>query len=464
MKNKLYAIVDLETTGGMAKRDKITEIGIVIFDGNKIVNQYQSLVNPDRSIPANITQITGITNAMVADAPRFFEIAKKVVEMTDGAIFVAHNVRFDYSFLKAEFGNLGFTYSKKQLCTVRLSRKAFPGLMSYSLGNLIRYFDIKVNARHRALDDALATTELLQLILQQDYADQTVDQMINHGIKVSKLPKEITLEKLHSLPETTGVYYLYNTYGNVIYVGKSINMKKRVMEHFSKTTQKAERLAKMVTDISTETTGSELISMLLESYEIKALQPEVNKAQRTREYPYFIHHYYNSNGYLCFKWEKSSVKTRKNKNILSHYGSKNGVQSHLVGITQELTLCKCFTNLYDGEGPCFSYQTKNCYGACIGEESPNDYNSRAEIGVEMLKRIFDQNFVIITEGRSDKEKGIVLVENGHYKGFGYIHIEDIVYGVEEMKEAIKYVPINPEANGIIRSYMQKYPYTKTLSF
>lgn len=448
----------------MAKRDKITEIGIVLYDGSTIIDKYQTLVNPGRSIPQEITRITGITNAMVSDAPKFFEVAKKVVEMTEGAIFVAHNVRFDYSFLKEEFSSLGYTFTKRQLCTVRLSRKTFPGLRSYSLGNLITHFGISVSARHRALDDAIATTELLELILAQDYSEHTVDQIVNEGIKSSKLPKAVTLEQLHALPESAGVYYLSNTYNKVIYVGKSINIKKRVMQHFSKTTQKAERLAQMVTDITYECTGSELLAMLLESHDIKALKPEVNKAQRTNEYPYFIYHYYDDQGYLCYKWEKSSIKSRKGKDILSHYGSKQGAQSHLAGITRELTLCQSKTDLYDREGPCFLRKTKVCYGACVSEESPSDYNSRAEVGIDYLKRIFDQNFIIITEGRASDEKGIVLVEEGHYKGYGYIGTEDLSYGVEEMKEAIKYVPINPETNGIIRTYLQKHPFTKTIPF
>ena len=463
-KKKIYAIVDLETTGGMAKRDKITEIGIVLYDGEKIINKYQTLVNPGRSIPSEITRITGITNEMVADAPMFYEVAKDVVEMTDGAIFVAHNVRFDYSFLKQEFGSLGYTFTKRQLCTVRLSRKTFPGLRSYSLGNLIKHFGIPVDARHRALDDAMATTELLEKILNQDYADQTIDQIVNQGIKTSKLPKEITLEKLHALPEGPGVYYLHNVYNKIIYIGKSINIKKRVMQHFSKATQKAERLAKMVTDITFEETGNELIALLLESHEIKAYKPEINKAQRTNAYPYFIHHYYDSDGYLCYQWQKSSIKTRKNKNILSHYGSKQGAISHLAGITRELTLCQSKTNLYDKEGPCFLYKTKVCYGACIEEETAQDYNSRAEIGIEMLKRIFDENFIIVTEGRAPDEKGIILVEEGHYKGYGYISTDDLTYGIEEMKESIKYVPINPETNGIIRTYMAKHPFIKIIRF
>lgn len=463
-KKKRYAIVDLETTGGMSKRDKITEIAIVILEDNRIIDTFSSLINPNRSIPQHITRITGITDDMVAVAPQFFEVAKKVVEMTEGAVFVAHNVRFDYSFLKEEFAALGYTFSKKQLCTVRLSRKAFPGLKSYALGNLIKHFDIPVNARHRALDDATATAIILQKILNQDYGEYTAQEIINKGIKSSRLPQSINIDRLHALPEAAGVYYFYNTYNSVIYVGKSINIKKRIMQHFSATTKKADKLQRMAHDLSFQLTGNELIAMLLESFEIKALQPEINKVQKTAEYPYFVYTWIGTDGYQKFGWEKSSIKTRKGKNILSYYGTKQSALSHLAGITRELTLCQSYTSLYDREGPCFSYKTENCYGACIKEESPADYNSRAQYGVELLKRIFDQNFILILNGRTPDEKSVVLVEEGHYKGFGYIDNEGVQYGIEELKEAINYVPINPEANGIIRTYLQKHPFTKRITF
>jgi len=463
-KKKRYAIVDLETTGGMAKRDKITEIGIVLLEGDAIIDKYSTLVNPGRSIPPHITNITGITDDMVADAPQFYEVAKKVVELTEGAVFVAHNVRFDYSFLREEFGNLGYTFSKRQLCTVRLSRKAFPGLRSYSLGNLIKHFGITVSARHRALDDAMATTIILQKILSQDYGEHTAEHMINAGIKSSRLPQSINMERLHQLPETPGVYYFYNTYGKVVYVGKSINIKKRVMQHFAATTQKAARLQQMVHDLSYEETGNDLSAMLLESHEIKALSPEINKAQRTKEYPYFVHHWTDSEGYINFGWLKSSVKTRKGKQILSHYGSKQSATAHLAGICRELTLCQSKTGLYEREGPCFAKKTDACYGACISSEDASDYNSRAEDGIELLKRIFDQNFVLLLPGKSAEEKAVILVEGGHYRGQGYISTEDAQYGIEELKETIKYVPSTPEANGIIRTYIQQHPFTKRITF
>ncbi len=201
---KKYAVVDLETTGGMYRRDRVTEVGIVIFDGEEIVDKWSSFVNPERSIPSQITRLTGITDEMVAYAPKFYEVAKDIVLKTEGCIFVAHNVRFDYMFLRAEFERLGFTYTRRQLCTCRLSRSTFTNFESHSLGNLIKEFGIDVAHRHRALDDAIAATEVLKRCLSvKDGTD--IKKMINQGIKESKLPANISIDELHDLPESCGV-------------------------------------------------------------------------------------------------------------------------------------------------------------------------------------------------------------------------------------------------------------------
>ena len=180
-KSVRYAVVDIETTGGRAQRDKITEIAIVLYDGEKIVEQFETLINPECPIPYGITELTGISQEMVKDAPKFFEVAKQIVQLTEGAVFVAHNVQFDYGFLQEEFRRLGYPFTRRRLCTVKLSRRSFPGLTSYSLGNLIRHFGIPVNARHRAMADALATTSLLERILGKDGAEGATE-LIHRGI------------------------------------------------------------------------------------------------------------------------------------------------------------------------------------------------------------------------------------------------------------------------------------------
>ncbi|WP_235298377.1 exonuclease domain-containing protein [Portibacter marinus] len=461
---KKYAIIDIETTGGMAKRDKITEIGVVVHDGNRVLETYETLINPGRSIPPNIVRITGITDEMVADAPRFYEVAKKIVELTEGAIFVAHNVRFDYTFIKEAFKDLGYTYSKRQLDTVRLARKTFPGLKSYSLGNLIKHFGIEVNARHRALADAMATTELLEKIFKVEDSADNIKMYINHGLRESQLPKSITMERLHQLPEECGVYYFYNSYGKVVYIGKSVNIKKRVIQHFVKTTKKAENLQKHVDSIDFELTGSELISLLHESREIKLHQPEINRASRNKHFPYFVHHFIDDLGYLRLRIEKTSKKRRKDKNILSDYSSLQSAKSHIKNVSKEFTLCLKLNDLESGDGPCFDYKLGNCLGACILKESVEDYNERANLAISSLSRLFRENFILVDQGRHKEEYSVILVEEGYYRGFGYATVEDLNMGIEEIKETINYVPENPETNNIVRNYILEHPHLKIISF
>ena len=368
MKRK-YAVVDLETTGGIPKRDRITEIAIVLFDGEKIIGEFQSLINPERSIPPNITRITGITNEMVEDAPRFYEIAKDVVELTEGCIFVAHNVRFDYHFLREEFKNLGFTFTRRNLCTVKLSRKAFPGLNSYSLGNLIRYFKIDVQNRHRAYDDAWATTIILGKIFEQQDSKEELNTLVTETIKITKLPPSLNPEDIETLPTACGVYYFSNKNDQIIYIGKSINIRKRVKQHFSKHTRKTDKLLKDVNHISYEITGSELLSLLKESREIKEVRPVINRAQKTSRYNFAIAKGQDKSGY--YKYE--ITKADKTDAALSFYGSKKAAQSHIEQITTAFDLCRKINGLEKPKSACFNYGIGKCSGACIGDEFPNTY-------------------------------------------------------------------------------------------
>ena len=225
-----FAIIDIETTGGRARDERITEIAIALHDGEKTIETFETLINPERSIPYYITKITGIDDQMVAQAPRFYEVAKRIIQLTEGSIFVAHNVRFDYSFVQEEFRRLGYTYTRKQLDTVRLAREAFPGLGSYSLGALIERFNIKVKDRHRALADVLATVKIFEMIMAKKENMDRAEDFVNRGVKESQLPASLNLEKLHALPDQCGVYYLHDANGDVVYVGKSINIKKRIAQ------------------------------------------------------------------------------------------------------------------------------------------------------------------------------------------------------------------------------------------
>ncbi|MEL7424888.1 MAG: exonuclease domain-containing protein [Bacteroidota bacterium] len=460
-KDQRFAIVDVETTGGRASRDKITEIGIVLYDGQEIIDTYQSLINPNTYIPAGIVQLTGITQDMVREAPLFHEVARNIVELTEGAIFVAHNVRFDYGFLREEFKRLGYTYSRKQLCTVRLSRKAFPGLPSYSLENLIRHFGIPTDARHRALADALATTDLFGRILEREQNQEQVRVMVNMGIKESRLPKGITLQQIHNLPESCGVYYFHDATGGVVYVGKSINIKKRIAEHFADQTDKGRRLQQHVADISFEETGSELVALLLESHEIKRLRPPINRAQRRTKFPFAIHTYTNDEGYICFDVIRNNAKNREQYEVISEYPSMSGAKGRLNFLVKDMELCSRYCHLFPGKGACFHYHLKQCRGACTGKESVAEYNERAAAAKERLKTVFDDDFLLLDEGRSQGEQSVILVQGGHFAGFGYINTEEGA-DTDTLREAVKMYPGYPDTARIIQRFMNDHPKARVI--
>ena len=450
--SKLYAIVDIETTGGKPSRDRITEIAIALHDGEKVIDRYETLIDPETIIPFGITRLTGITQDMVEGAPKFYEVAKKIVQMTEKAIFVAHNVRFDYGFLREEFKRLGFTYTRRQLCTVRLTRNTFPGLPSYSLDNLIKHFKIPFRNRHRAMGDVEATIILFDKILAKEEGEDKLKDMVNLGVKESRLPANITLEQLHALPEVAGVYYFYDIYKEVVYVGKSINIKKRVMEHFAKTTAKAGKLQKLVADISYEETGSELIALLYESYEIKRLRPPVNRAQRLRDFPYIIHQFVNDEGYICLEVAKPRAKVRKSMNVVAEYPKITSAKGYLARALNTFELCAYHCNIEAGNKPCFNYHVKKCHGSCVGKETPETYNERVEEAIAHLLTVFEEDFFVIDIGRTTTEKAVVLVEQGHYGGYGYIETEEI-RGEYSLREVIKPVRGNAETAKIIQRFL-----------
>lgn len=442
-----YAIVDVETTGGMPRRDKITEIAILIHDGTKVIDQFDTLINPERSIPAEITRITGITNEMVADAPKFFEVAKSIIQMLDKTIFVAHNVRFDYSFIKEEFGQLGYTFTKRQLCTVKLTRRAFPGLISYSLGNLISHFDIAVNNRHRALDDTIATAEIFTAILKDKVDDQEIKEMINLGIKESQLPKGLSIEGLHHLPETAGVYYFYNKDGRVVYVGKAKNIKTRVFQHFNKVTRKAAKIYRSVDSITFEETGNELAALLLEAKEIKELQPEINKAMRRKDFQYFLGITLDNDGFPYLEVLKNTkANLAKAEKIFDYSKAKYG-QEHLLQMSLEMELCMDRTQLSD------KYLC-HCEGNCL-YETPSDYDDKMIELNESLRGKFNDDFIIVEEGRSRSEKCMIVVSNGYYKGFTFVNSEDGQSDPHELVDATKKVEYYPIYNKLIWNYLEE---------
>ncbi len=448
-----YAIIDIETTGGAYRVSRITEVGIILYDGEKVIDRFESLINPESNIPYNITQLTGITNQMVKDAPKFYEVAKKIVEITKGAIFVAHNVGFDYKFIKEEFARLGYKFMRKQLCTVRLSRQVFPGRRSYSLDAMSVFLKIKIKNRHRAMADTEACFIILKTILAQQKADE-VNLMVNRGVQASKLPPNINLQQLHSFPEECGVYYFHNKNGNVIYVGKSINIKKRIMEHFANETPKANRMKAAVHEITYEITGSELVALLFESNEIKRIRPAHNRAQKRTRFPIGIYHYLNADGYICFNITDKIKDKKTVDNILAAYPKGRLASSTLLSIARKYELCKPLCNVENSlGGNCLNFQLDLCRGACMKKEPIEAYNDRAKRAMEQLKLEFDTNFFILEAGRNPDEQAVILIENGAYQGFGYVE-KETGQSLFDLKECIKPFGNNPDVGKIIKQHLK----------
>jgi DNA polymerase-3 subunit epsilon len=456
----VYAIVDIETTGGSPRLEKITEIAIYLHDGEKITGEFNTLINPERNIPYFITNLTGITNEMVEDAPKFYEVAKKIIEFTEDRVFVAHNARFDYSFIREEFKSLGYNFKRNVLDTVTLGRKLMPGHRSYSLGNICKDLSIEINGRHRAAGDALATTRLFEILLEKGLEIDGFNSKPFRNTKAAKLNPALDFNKINQIPEEPGIYYFYNEKGDLIYIGKSRNLMQRVSTHLSNnTTNRAMEMRDAIADIGWEETGSELIALLKESYEIKANKPLYNRAQRRTGFRWGIFSFYDEKGFLNFNYHQ----VRDEENHLTVFTSKEKAKGKLLSLTESYGLCQKLAGLYETEGACFHFQVGICKGACCGEESPIHYNERAEKALEEF--VFSQkNFFIIDRGRSNDEKCAVKIINGKYSGYGYFDINEMGFGLSAVHECIKPSADNRDIQVILKSYLKRNRVEKIIEF
>jgi len=270
----MYAILDIETTGGKYNEEGITEIAIHKFDGRKVVDKFISLINPEKEIQPFVVNLTGINNKMLRTAPKFHEVAKRIVEITQDTILVAHNAQFDYRILRTEFRRVGYNYERKTLCTVDLSKRLIPEAESHSLGKLVRSLGLPVSDRHRANGDALATLKLFKLLLAKDTGKTIVKEVVREKTLGELSTRQLDI--IEQIPSETGVYYMHNKDGDIIFLGKSRNIKKRVNQHFTKSGDKARQLQKETKKITFEETGSELIALLKENEELLKNRPKYN--------------------------------------------------------------------------------------------------------------------------------------------------------------------------------------------
>jgi DNA polymerase-3 subunit epsilon len=438
----VYAIVDIETTGSSANYGKVTEVAILIHDGKRVVDEFQSLINPERPIPMNITHLTGISNEMVHDAPRFYEVAKEILQMLEGNVFVAHNVNFDYSFLKNEFQQLGGNLNLKKLCTVRLSRKILPGFSSYSLGRLCDELGIANHARHRAMGDAKATAELMTILVEK--GQDEIDSFLKKNSKESDLPPHLKREVFDHLPEQTGVYYFHDEHGKVLYVGKANDIKKRVRGHFSSTDVVYKQgLKDKLYDITYEICGDEMIAFLLESSEIKRHFPVYNKAQKFTNVRYGLYHYEDGNGFQRF----SIGKMVKGNLPLINFTSFDRARDYLIDLVKKHKLDPELCSLPASMMLYFGYSINT--GDNLLEQK-----ERFKVAIQSIKDD-SQSFCLLGKGRTPEEKSVALVENGKYQGFGFFEQDMAFENIVEVKQVITQYSDTPDVHRIINQFYKK---------
>ncbi|MFV8366313.1 exonuclease domain-containing protein [Flavobacterium sp. XS1P27] len=453
----MYAILDIETTGGQFNEEGITEIAIYKFDGHEVVDQFISLVNPEIPIQPFVVKLTGINNAMLSSAPKFFEVAKRIIEMTNDCVIVAHNASFDYRILRTEFCRLGYDFEARTLCTVELSKKLLPEQPSHSLGKLVRALGIPMADRHRASGDALATVKLFKILLEKDLEKEIVKDFIKLEIEKGIAPK--LLDIVASLPAKTGVYYIHNEKGNLVYIGKSRNIKKRINQHFTGTSTKCKKIQAEVFTVTYDETGSELIALLKESEEIKINKPIYNRAQRKSIFQLALYAEKDKNGYLNLKLQKADGRKKEITSFTSLQEGKNA----LFRITSHYNLCQKLTGLYVSKTNCFQYNIKECDGACVGEISPEEYNARVQGFID--KNSFEnQNMVLVDRGRTINERSAVLIENGIYKGYAFYDLNYQINNIEILKNIIIPMQNNRDTRNIIQSHVRKSKTLKIVKF
>jgi DNA polymerase-3 subunit epsilon len=447
-----YAIVDIETTGGYAAANGIIEICIKIFDGKRITEEFETLVNPNQAIPRYIQAFTGITNELVQDAPAFEEIAEKVFTYLQGNVFVAHNVNFDYSFIKSHLEYYGYSFHAKKLCTVRLSRQIFPGLPSYSLGNLCHSLEIDLTNRHRAGGDATATVVLFQKLLAHD-AKGIIQTSLNRNSKEAVLPPHVPKAHFDALPKNPGVYYFHDQKGKIVYVGKAKNIRSRVNSHFSNNSDSRQKqnFVRHVHAISFQSTATELMAAILESTEIKRLWPVFNTSQKRQEELFGIFVYEDQNGYMRLAIEKK----RKNSNPVYTFHYKVDGYGVLRKLLKEFSLCPKLCFIQTDSENCIGISEEYCHGACEKKETTSLYNERVLEAIASLTR--RPSYVVLDRGLTEDERSCIMVDQGSFFGMGYLpkNIENITK--QNIQEYIKPYKENSYIRTLLLSHATNFP-------
>lgn len=458
----MYAVIDLETTGGRADQDRITEIAVIIHDGSRVVDEFCTLVNPERPIPAFITDITGINDRMVSAAPKFYEVARQIVEITEGCIFVAHNVNFDYGFLREEFKRLAYNFERDKLCTVRLSRVLLPGLPSYSLGALCQRLGIPNHARHRAKGDADATVLLLELLLQRQPTLGKVQRSPRDPY--TGIPEGISRGSLSRLPEDAGVYFFHDADGKALHVNASKNIRQAALKELlmlGKSALKAAPQFYGLADVTWELTGNELIALLRVQEEQLLLGIGNTTSGNKSSKKFAAHVYQDQRGYARVFVDKS----QKGKVGFGEFATELDAKSAIEARLRRHQLCAVLGGLEVGSGPCSWHDHGNtpCKGACCGKESPEAYNQRLSAALQGLGLPYP-TFFLLGEGRNQNEVSVVGLEQGEVLGFAFFDASQGWEDADQIKSLLRPLKCPEPAKGVVKHYLSQNRLTKLVPF
>lgn len=449
----MYAIIDVETTGGSPATDRVIEIAVIVHDGQRTIESYSTLLNPKRPIDPYVTKLTGITDEMVKKSPTFQDIHQKILELTHENIFVAHNVKFDFGMLRQEFKRLGIDFNRKQLDTVNLARKTIPGFNSYSLGNICDSLGIQIENRHRALGDAEATAKLLEIVLTKNTAAKYIEIELNHGIDIDLLPPYLSKAEIEKLPEDAGVFYYKDEVGRILYLEGVKNIRKKVINYFSapvSTAPEKTRLFELIRNIDYELSGNELVAKLIAHRDARQHQPEFNKKIKILPTTHAIFLQYNEQGFAQLKVHDIHEPAG---DIVLRFGSKPTANKVLAKINKE-----------GGLHSWYAVRAKLLEAGTAPEiKTLRNYNRVVEkaIGRYLYRQ---PNFFIIAEGIHPESLSAVMIEANQYKGFGYFDPELTPATPENLREIIKPAEDDFDTQKIIRNHLRKTKKAKIIAY
>ena len=450
----MYAILDIETTGGKYDEEGITEIAIYRHDGEIVTDQFSSLVNPQIEIQPFVQKLTGISGKMLQNAPKFYEIAKRVVQITEDCVIVAHNAAFDYRILQTEFRRLGFTFERKSLCTVSLSQILLPDQPAYSLGKLVRNLGIPFSDQHRAQGDAKVTVKLFELLLEKDLQKNILKAHISSE-HPNKVPPKF-LEVIDGLPSEMGVYYIHNSKNEIIYIGKSNNIKKRILNHLTGKSKKARVIQNEIHKVTFALTGGELVSLLKEQNEIKTNAPKLNKAMKYRIFPMGIR--------LDDSVEYPELiveQIKKEHTYFSVYKNSKSAKSAIFNWTENYGICLKKTSLSNKTGTCFLHEVNKCDGACTGKETPDSYRKKIKLLLADFEYPFS-DFIITSKGRKLGESSFIYIKGNVFLGYGYYELNHQIKNDKQIMSRLISMEDNPDVQKLIRSFLSRKKYNKLI--